>query len=295
AAANGTQDNGALANSALEKLKEAQQKLAQEMNGRSQRDIQHALSQARQLAEDQKDIASEVNKLDEQQGVDRRVKAQQLALRKFTMDNQLGDLQSELEKLANDARKDEKDASRKLDEAAGGIRDKRVREKIRYSRSVLQGATPQSAPGMEEDIAANLDALEKKIAEAQGAVGNKSKQDSLSKAADKTRELVRGMESLDQRMRDRANQQAKNSQQQGQQGQQGQQVQGGQGGGDTKRATQYGGADGDEASHDGSYYGGRFTSDDVRQFSRQFQELDGDAQQLRQQLLATGINPADVD
>jgi len=33
----------------------------------------------------------------------------------------------------------------------------------------------------------------------------------------------------------------------------------------------------------------------VRQFTRQFQELNRDAQQLRQQLQAAGINPADLD
>ena len=274
AAANGTQDNGALANSALEKLKEAQQQLAREMSGRSRRDIQAALRKSQELAEEQKDVASEVNKLDQQSEADRGVKAQQLGQRKSAMDRKVGELQSELEKLANDARRDEKDAARKLDEASGSIRDKRVREKIRYSRSVLQGATPQSAPGMEEDISANLDALEKKIAEAQAAVGSQSKRDSLSAAADKTRELVRGMESLDQRIRDRANEQARNGQQQGQQG----------GGGDASRAPQ-----------DGAYGGARFTSDDVRQFTRHFQELDRDAQQLRQQLLASGINPADLD
>ena len=62
AAANGTQDNGALAKSALDKLKDAQQKLAQEMNGRSQRDIQDALRKSQELAEEQKDVASEVGR-----------------------------------------------------------------------------------------------------------------------------------------------------------------------------------------------------------------------------------------
>jgi hypothetical protein len=33
----------------------------------------------------------------------------------------------------------------------------------------------------------------------------------------------------------------------------------------------------------------------VRQFTRQFQELNRDAQQLRQELLASGVNPADLD
>ena len=36
-------------------------------------------------------------------------------------------------------------------------------------------------------------------------------------------------------------------------------------------------------------------ADDVRQFSREFQELGRDAQQLRQALQAAGVNPQDLD
>ena len=57
-----------------------------------------------------------------------------VADRKDAMDKNVADLQNELEKLANSMRRDEKDAARKLDEAAGSIRDKRIREMIRYSR-----------------------------------------------------------------------------------------------------------------------------------------------------------------
>jgi hypothetical protein len=163
---------------------------------------------------------------------------------------------------------------------------------------------------------------------------------------------VRGLESLDQRIRDKANQQARNGQkpgegkdgqnqqsqqdpqnrqgqqpgqsqdgqqsqqgqqgqgQQGQQGQgqqgqqQGQQGQDGQQGqqaggrgqeGQANRVPQGGSYGGDARNDGGAYYGGRFTNDDVRQFTRQFQELDRDAQQLRQQLLASGVNPGDLD
>src|SRR6185295_7841526 len=109
--------------------------------------------------------------------------------------------------LANQMRANEKDAARKLDEAAGSIRDKRIREKIRYTQRVIQqggGQQQQYARGMEDDIGANLDALQRRVADAAAAVGKQSKQDSLARAADKTRDMVRGMESLDQRMRDRA-------------------------------------------------------------------------------------------
>ena len=120
--------------------------------------------------------------------------AQALGQRKDAMDAKVADLQQQLEKIANEMRRDEKDAARKLDEAAGSIRDKRIREKIRYTKGALQGAGSQYARGMEDDITANLEALQKKIGDAAGSVGKASKLDAAARAADKTRDLVRGME-----------------------------------------------------------------------------------------------------
>src|SRR5438876_470479 len=117
-----------------------------------------ARRQQQEIEQEQKEVASEVNGLDQSQSGSGG-KAQALAQRKEAMDAKVADLQNQLEKLANQMRRDEKDAARKLDEAAGSIRDKRIREKIRYTQRVLQqGAGSQQARGMEEDIGANLDA-----------------------------------------------------------------------------------------------------------------------------------------
>src|SRR6185295_803974 len=203
AAANGSADGGAQANEALSRLRDAQQKLERNQGGRGERDMQAAQRQAAELAQEQKQVASDVNGL-EQAGASRDEKAQGLSQRKDAMDAKVADLQSQLEKLANQVRRDEKDAARKLDEAAGSIRDKRIREEIRYSKSQLRGSPGQYARAMEDDIASKLDALEKKVNDAAGAMGKSAKQDSMARAADKARDLVRGMESMDQRMRDRA-------------------------------------------------------------------------------------------
>jgi hypothetical protein len=323
AAANGSKDGGAQANQALDRLREAQQRLERNQTGRGDRDLQHAQRQAEELANEQKEVASDVNSLEQTQGqagLERQAKAQALGQRKDAMDAKVADLQQQLEKLANGMRRDEKDAARKLDEAAGSIRDKRIREKIRYTKGALQGAGSQYARGMEEDIGANLDALQKKIADAAGAVGKSSKQDAVGRAADKTRDLVRGMESLDQRMRDqRQGQQGKgqNGQQQGkgqqdgkgqegQQGQgQGQQSQGGQNGGgganngDNAGSPRNGGAYGGDArnygGYNGGYWGGRWNPDDIRQWRGQFREWANDAEALRRQLQQAGVNPRDLD
>ncbi|PYR22114.1 MAG: hypothetical protein DMF98_20890 [Acidobacteria bacterium] len=151
AAANGSRDGGAQASDALNKLRDVQQKLERNQSGRGDRDIQHALRQAEELAKEQKDVASDVNGL-EQAGDGRQARAQQLAQRKDAMDAKVADLQQQLEKLANETRRDQREASRKLDEAAGSIRDKKIREMIRYSKNTLSGSATQYARGMEETI-----------------------------------------------------------------------------------------------------------------------------------------------
>jgi hypothetical protein len=309
AAANGSRDGGAQANEALNRLREAQQRLERSQGGRGDRDLQQLQKNAEQLAQDQKDIANDVKGLDDQQGLARQAKAQSLAERKDAMDKRVGDLQDQLEKLANQVRRDERDTAKKLDEAAGSIRDKRIREMIRYSRATL-GQSSQ-ARAMEDTIASNLDNLSKKIADAGAQMGKQAKNDSLGRAADKARDITRGMESLQQRMRDQAqrgqngqqnsqNGQQANSQngQQGQQGQQGgqqgqqggQQANGGQQNGSPNGGNRNGGNYG--GAWNGGYYGGygNWNPDDVRQYRRDFREWATDAEALRRQLQQAGVD-----
>jgi len=324
AAANGSRDGGAQANQALDRLREAQQRLERNQSGRGERDLQRVQRQAEELANEQKEVASDVQGL-EQAGAGRDAKAQGLAQRKEQMDAKVADLQQQLEKLANQVRKDERDASRKLDEAAGSIRDKRIREMIRYTKGALQGQGSQYARGMEETIGANLDALNKKIGDAASAMGKSSKQDAMARAADKARDLVRGMESSQQRMRDRQQQAAngkkgsegsegskgsqgsegsKGSQgSEGSNGSQGQNSQGGQNGGGGARdggsPNNAGGYGGGDARNWGGYYGGGngrwYGPDDVRQWRREFREWANDAEALRRQLQTAGVQPRDLD
>ena len=332
AAANGSSDGGAQAQQALDRLREAQQKLERNQGGRGERDIQRALRQAEELAKEQKEVASDVNSLD-QAGDGRQARAQQLSQRKDAMDAKVADLQQQLEKLANETRRDEKDASRRLDEAAGSIRDKKIREMIRYSKATLQGQGSQYARGMEETIGTNLDALQKKIGEAASAMGKASKQDAMERAADKARDLTRGLESIDQRMRERSQngrnqngqqnnqngqQSNQNGQQSGQNGQQGSQngqsssqngQQGSQDGqnasgannggrandGYTNGSPNRGGAWGGDARNWGGYYGGYWNPDDIRQWRREYREWANDADALRRQLQATGVSPRELE
>ncbi|MGC4083940.1 MAG: hypothetical protein QM736_17985 [Vicinamibacterales bacterium] len=114
-------DAGAQASAALDKIRQAQQRLQRNQNGRGERDVQDAERQAEALSDEQKQIASEVQGMEGMSGATKDAKAQSLQARKDAMDQKLGQLQDQLEKLANDARGNAKDAARKLDEAAGSI------------------------------------------------------------------------------------------------------------------------------------------------------------------------------
>src|SRR5262249_17402832 len=227
---------------------------------RGERDLQRAQRQADELAAEQKQTQADVNSLD-QAGAGRAEKAQQLAQRKDAMDAKVADLQKQLEELANQMRRDERDAARKLDEAAGSIRDKRIREMLRYSRNTLNGAASQYARGMEESLTNNLDALSKKIADASAAMGKQAKQDGVGRAGEKARDLVRGMESMDQRMREKGQRGS-----QGSQGAQGAQGSDGQTGGtNADGGSPRGGAWGGDGRNWGGYYGGYgyYNPDDI--------------------------------
>jgi len=317
AAANGSRDGGAQATEALARLREAQQKLERNQNGRTDRDLKNAQRQADELAQEQKQTQADVNNLD-QAGANRAEKAQAIGQRKDAMDAKIADLQKQLEAIANDMRRDEKDAARKLDEAAGSIRDKRIREMMRYTRQALNSSGNQYARGMEESLSNNLDALSKKIADAQGAMGKSAKSDAVARAAERVRDLVRGMESSDQRMRERGSKGSQGStgsqgsQQQGSQGSQGstgsQGSQGSQGSRDAQGQAGGRNADGGGARNggygdtNGTYTGGYWNGgygywnpDDIRQFRRDYRERLSDAQALRRELQQAGVPTRELD
>src|SRR5881409_237741 len=173
------------------------------LTSRSERDVKDALRQAEELAREQQNIAEGVRGMTPS-GDARREQARQLGERKDTLESKLGELEQHLDRSAAEAASDEREASRKLSDAARGIRDNRLRDKIRYSKAMIsRGAQPDAASAMEADITQGLEALKRKLGEAAGALGQ-TKPDQKGDALDKARRLARGMESLEQRMRERA-------------------------------------------------------------------------------------------
>ena len=356
------QAGAAQAAAALERLQEAQRRLQQNQSGRGERDVKDAVRQAEEIAREQQQIADEVRGL-EQAGAGRQDKVQQLSARKDQLDSRVAELEKHLDRAAGELARSERETARKLSEAAGSIRDNRLRDKIRYSRSMIRaGVQASDAAAFEGEIAGNIGEMQKRVDEAAAALGASARTDQMASALERAQDLARGLESMDQRMRERsgrnadqrAQQQGREGQrgeqgqqgqqgqnrdqqgergegQEGQQGQRGQQgQQSGQGQGQGQRGEQgqqgregqqgqQGGQDGrggqnqGEPSRDGrgglgdtsgqwqagggsgSRRPGRFTQEDIRQFSGEARQWTREAEQLSRQLRQQRIDPKELD
>ena len=139
ASATGDPSAAAQASAALERLREAEKRLQQTQSGRAERNVRDALEKAEELAREQQQIADSINALGAS-GEGRQEKVEQLGQRKEQLHTQVGQLEEQLNKTAADIARQERDASRKMAEAAGTMRDDAVRDKIGWSRSLLTPA-----------------------------------------------------------------------------------------------------------------------------------------------------------
>ena len=232
AAASGDPNAAAQASAALERLQDAQKQLDRDRSTRGSRSFQDAVRQADDIAREQREIAQGVEQLGDA-GAQRDEKVRQLSERKDTLESKVAELEKHLDRSAGELARDAKDAARKLGEAASSIRDNRLRDKIRYSKGLMRSGQGEYQRTFEEEIGSNIDALRRKLGEASAAMGQAGKADRMTEALEKARDLARGLESLDQRMRDRSAQRG-----QGQRNQQDQQNQQGQRGGQQDRQDQ---------------------------------------------------------
>jgi hypothetical protein len=206
AAAKGDPSAAGQASAAADRLREAQRQLERNQSARGERDVKDAQRQAEEIAAEQQDIAGDARGLP-QAGPDRVQQAQTIGQRKDALESKVASLEKQLDRMVGEQTRDAKDTARKLSEAAAGIRDNKVKEKIRYSKSLLgSGAPEQYARNFEEEIGANIEALRKKLDDAASTVGQAGR-DRSTEALDKARDLARGVDSLGQRMAERARQQ----------------------------------------------------------------------------------------
>ncbi len=241
------------------------------------RDIEQALSQVRRLARTQQEVEQDVRELPAA-GAGRQEQVKELLERKELQAGEVDGLERQLDRTASDFRRERQQASRKVQEAADAIRDSRLRDKIRYSRG--------------------------KLREAAGAVAAPER-DARAEALARARGLVRGAESMSQRLDEQR--EWRSGLQPRQEGQAGARDSGlgtrGSGlgargeAGQQGQATQ-GGRQGEAGQQGGDMTGGRFEGGgqfDPRQFQREARERRTEAEALRRELQALGVDPRELD
>ena len=332
AAANNDNLGFAEAGAALDRLRDVQDRLQQEQTNRLQRDIDEALARANRLADEEREVANSVNRLPELGDEQRNERQQSLFERKDAMEAEVADLERQIDSTSAEFRREERSAAASLQDAANSIRDNKLKEKIRYTKGVIRSRASDTASAFEDQITNDIEDLREHLRAAAAAVGD-TQGDSMTQALDQTRDLMRGLESLEHRMwqEDQAQegqqgqqgqpgQEGEDGQQgQGQQGEEGQQgqgqgqqgqgqegQQGQQGGGGQQGGDQPGMADGQPGIGDtfgGAYAGGgygnrrpiEFNPDDIRQWQREFRQRLGEAQDIRRLLQEEQFSAADLD
>jgi hypothetical protein len=209
---------------ALDRLRDARRRLENERSGRLDRDVQQAVRSAEALREAQRRIAEDA----EQElggrpgqaaeggeggqgglGGPPGARMQRLMERKESLESQVADLEGQLDRMSRDARGGRgagggnKDAARKLQEAAEAIRDRKLKEKIRFSKAVARARAADQSRQLEGEIGSDIADVQRRLQEAATAAGA-SDQDKRTAALERMRDLVRNLESLGERLEDGA-------------------------------------------------------------------------------------------
>ena len=276
------------ATSALDRLEEARRRLERNRVDRLREDGEDALRRAEELSDEQREIQRQMDRLNELEGAALQESARRLFERKEAMTEELTDLEGQIDRLSADARSSQREAAEGLREAANSIRDNKLKERVRYSRGLIGTGDQDYTREFEAETQRGLDELEDRLEQAVGAVGE-PEDDRRAEALDRTRDLVRGMESISRRLGERddrgqqgqGERQGQEGQEQEGQGQQGQQGQGKGQGGDGRLGGSDQGGFGTPDGGGGGRRPGTVSPGDIRQFRREIRERVQEAQELQ--------------
>ena len=245
AAAGRGNEGAADARSALDRLRAARRLLERDQSGRVERDAQDALRRSEQLIEEQLEVAGEsVDISGSDQVTSERMR--RLIERKNEMFQEVADLERQIDQMSADASSEQEQAAESFDEALRNIRDNKIKERIQYSRGLPGARSPDFTRDFEQQTTDHLMELRDQLRQASEAVGEPV-DDRTMESLDRARDMVRNMESLNQRLQARADENARRGlgerpgeEAQGQQGQGRQEGEGQQGQGQQGQSGQQG-------------------------------------------------------
>jgi hypothetical protein len=282
---------------ALQRLEDARRALSRQQNAGLNQGVDRAVEESKQLMQEQDRIQAGIDRMIQERERANKAEsvklAEELSMRKEALADRLRNLEGSIQDLARQARKTQPETSARLNDAAGAIRDKRLRERILSgSRMLQQSGYLEALKAREDYIRAGLDELSRRLEEAKNSIGE-TKEGRLADALDKTRQLADGLQSMQRRLqglqRNPAQQQGRSADS-GRQGPQANRAQnqpskgeqrGQAAAGRTGQAEALGLTQNSLAPPTGV---GRYADEDMRQLNREAQQRLMDAQELRRLL-----------
>jgi hypothetical protein len=268
---------GAEADRALDRLRDARRTLENRQTAAAERGVADALRRAERLLDRQRDVEADARAA-AASGDGRRI--ERLRDRKDELAAEVEALETDLDRLSRESRREQPEAARALAGAADSIRSSRLEDMILYTKGLFGEWTPEAIEGFERQITARAEEVRDLVAAARDAFGESDPR-RLERQLDEARDLVRGLESARERLRQRheAGEPEAGQPGGGQPGQPGQ-VTGGEGGG-----AGFGASTG---------AGGRMTAEEIRQFQREFARRRDEAAGLREEMRQEGVDTQDL-
>src|SRR4030095_14118586 len=121
-------DNGASAQRAAQAIQDAQRLLQNTQQQQGAQDVKSLQQKADELAKQQREVAGQAAALDNA-GAQREQKMQQLSQTKDEMIGKVGEIEQQLNRLARESQSaNQRDAARKLQDAANVVRNELIKE-----------------------------------------------------------------------------------------------------------------------------------------------------------------------
>ena len=186
---------------ARDELREARRLLER---GREQDWMRRAGSlrrEAERLAREQRAVREESESLlDAPASEERDRRLRRLDARKRGQHEDVQELERGLRELAGEAGSEQPEMARQLREAAGEVSERRLDEKIDFSRRLRSGAAPDGyVRELEAQIQEDLEAVDARLADLESAFRDPSGREETERALEEAADLSRGLESMRQR------------------------------------------------------------------------------------------------
>ena len=197
----GSSGSSAQSAAALDRLRQATQALEDDKSSRQRQSLTDAGRRAADLADRQRDIAEDAVRAT--RGTPAPETVRSLAGRKDSLAAGVSQLERDLDEMARELRREEPASARQLEEAARALREGRVGDRIRFSKGLVREGAGEYARNFEEQITRQLDGTGERIAAAARSLGVDSARAGREAVA-QAGELVRGLESLGERLQQSA-------------------------------------------------------------------------------------------